>query len=247
MTGDAQSSGIQSLDSALRLLQVMADLHGPAALSDLARACDMPASKVHRYLASFTHAGLVRQAGRSGKYDLGPQAVQLGLAAMARNDFVNTTADGLADLCAETGMTAMLSVWGNRGATVVRWERSANFMITTLGLGSVLPLLGSATGQVFLAYAPPLVTAAKLAEETDAPQDALIERIRSAGHARVTGDLIPGLVAVAVPVLDWQGEVQAAVTLIGTDPTQVAPDAKAVATLIRFCADHSVPLRPTAL
>ncbi|MCA0869214.1 IclR family transcriptional regulator [Seohaeicola saemankumensis] len=243
MTGDPQAGGIQSLDSALRLLRVLAGQPGPVALSDLARASDMPLSKVHRYLASFAHAGLVRQAGRSGKYDLGPQAVQLGLAAMARNDFINTTADGLADLCADTGLTAMLSVWGSLGPTVVRWERSANFMVTTLGLGSVMPLLNSATGQVFLAFAPPSVTAAKLAEETAGPQDNLVARIRSDGHARVAGDLIPGLVAAAAPVLDWQGEIQAAVTLVGTDPAQIRADGDPVRRLIRFCADMSVPDR----
>ncbi len=57
----------------------------------------MPLGKAHRYLASFAHAGLVRQAGRSGKCDLGPQAVQLGLAAMPRNDFINTAAAGRPD------------------------------------------------------------------------------------------------------------------------------------------------------
>lgn len=244
MSGDNQTGGIQSLDSALRLLQTLAGQPGPMALSDLARASDMPLSKVHRYLASFAHAGLVRQAGRSGKYDLGPQAVQLGLAAMARNDFINTTADGLVDLCADTGLTAMLSVWGSLGPTVVRWERSPNFMVTTLGLGSVFPLLGSATGQVFLAYAPTSVTAAKLATETSKAQDDLIAQIRAAGHASVAGDLIPGLVAVAAPVLDWQGEVQAAVTLVGTDPALVRTDDDPVHGLLRFCRKMSVPARP---
>ena len=85
----SQSGGIQSLDSALRLLDALAKRSGPTALSDLARDCAMPVSKAHRYLASFAHAGLVRQAGKSGKYDLGPGAIQLGLAAMARNDAIN--------------------------------------------------------------------------------------------------------------------------------------------------------------
>ena len=139
------AGGIQSLDLALQVLMTLARMPGPAGVSDLAKACDMPVSKAHRYLASFLHAGLVQQAGRSGKYDLGPQAIRLGLAALDRHDFVNETADGLAQLVQDTGMTAMISVWGNHGATVVRWERATALVIASMGLGTTLPLLTSAT------------------------------------------------------------------------------------------------------
>lgn len=243
-----QSGGIQSLDSALRLLQALASRPGPTALSDLARDCAMPVSKAHRYLASFAHAGLVRQAGKSGKYDLGPGAVALGLAAMARNDAVNSAADGLPDLCAETGLTALLSVWGNSGPTVIRWERTANFMVTTLGLGSTLPVVGSATGHVFLAFLPRPLTEARVAlDRANAPAvapDAMAAQVRAAGYATVSGDLLLGLSALAAPVLDWQGEAQAVVTLIGTDPAIVTPDSPAIATLLRYCAERSLPQAP---
>ena len=48
----------------------------------------MPAAKAHRYLASFMPAGLIEQHPESGRYDLGPFALELGLglAAMARLD-----------------------------------------------------------------------------------------------------------------------------------------------------------------
>ena len=156
---DHPTGGIQSLDAALRLLKQLAARGGPVALSELAREAEMPVSKAHRYLASFVAAGLVQQTARSGKYDLGPEALQLGIAAMVRRDYVNLAADRLPDLVAETGQTALLCVWGSFGPTVVRWERSANFIVTSLGLGSTLPLQGSATGRVFLGFAPPQITA----------------------------------------------------------------------------------------
>jgi len=240
-SGPAQG-GIQSLDAALRVLRVLADAGGPMSLSDLARAMGMPASKVHRYLASFSQAGLVQQTAKSAKYDLGPGALRLGLAAMTRLDFVNETADRLPDLVAETGLTALLCVWGTYGPTVVRWERSANHMVTALGLGSTLPLINSATGRVFLAWSKPAVVATVLEREAPAPGVAndLAAQVRANGHASVTGDLIPGLAAIAAPVLDWQGEVQAAVTLIGTDPAITDPGGPAIGVLKRFCADRSL-------
>ena len=151
---NGQSSGLKSLDAALGVLNFMTCQAGSLSLSDIARGCDMPPSKIHRYRASFVEAGLVKQEGRSGRYDLGVGAMQLGLAAIARHDFVNFAADGLASLATEKRMTILLSVWANEGATVVRWERGVTPTVTSMGLGTTLPLLNSATGRAFLAWAP---------------------------------------------------------------------------------------------
>lgn len=250
------TTGTQALDGALELLLAMTAYGEPVGLSELARACGIQPSRAHRYLASFMKAGLVEQTGRSGKYYLGKQALRLGLSAMARHDFVNDAADGLQELCVETGLTALLSVWGNQGATVVRWERSASPTVTSMGLGTALPLLNSASGRVFLTWAPqePLkaVREAELRrlrrnasplpdlEASDRGVEDLRRRIRDAGYACVDGKFIPGLVAIAAPVLDWQGQAQAAITLIGTDPAILEAGSVEVRALTSFCASKSV-------
>ena len=252
----APGQGLKSLDTALGVLARVARFNGPQSLSDIANACDMTPSKVHRYLASFVQAGLIKQEGRSGRYDIGPEALQLGLAAIARHDFVNHAAKGLADLCAETDMTVLISVWANHGATVVRWERGPSPTDTSIGLGTTLPLLNSATGRIFLAWGPPRAIApvrdAQLRriarmpalksdfEVTKSGIADLIERTRARGFSSVEGRFIPGLVAAAAPILDWQGEVQAAVTLVGTDPDSVLPDSKQTSLLLEYCEAHSV-------
>ncbi len=237
------AEGVSSLDAALGLLKLLSEQGGPVGLSEIAREAGMPASKAHRYLASFMAAGLVSQAGRSGKYDLGPGAVALGVAGMARMELVNRTADALPELVEATGLTALLSVWGNAGATVVRWERAPRFVVTTLGLGTVMPLLNSASGRAFLAWAPEAVIAGRLAEELalEPGRDAafLAAEVRAAGYAQVSGDLIPGLAAISAPVLDWQGEIGAAVTLYGTDSAICGADRAEVAALKEFCAGLS--------
>ncbi|OLP56339.1 transcriptional regulator [Rhizobium rhizosphaerae] len=248
---DRQSGGIQSLDAALKLLNAMRAYPGPVALSELARDCGMPPSKAHRYLTSFANAGLVVQAGRSGKYDLGHGAVMLGLAALARHDFVNRASDVLPELCQETGLTVLLSVWGTHGATVVRWERAATPAVTSMGLGTILPLLNSATGRAFLAWAPPAplkdIRSAELREArrtsatagqrivSDKDIEKLVAETRERGYASVEGRYIPGLVAIAAPILDWQGEAQAVVTLIGTDPEVMQPESGSTKSLIACC------------
>lgn len=248
--------GIKSLDSALSVLLHLGSLTGPAGLSEIARDCGMPPSKVHRYLASFIHAGLVKQEGRSGQYDLGQGALQLGLSAISRHDFVNAAADGLPELAAQTGVTVLLAVWGTEGATIVRWERGEIPTVTSMGLGTTLPLLNTATGRAFLAWAPDGAISILREKELRragrnpgilvdvAPNktalNALVADIRKAGFAHVKGEYIPGLVAVAAPILDWQHQAQAVITLVGTDPAMVEPGSAVIQALREFCAKRSV-------
>jgi DNA-binding IclR family transcriptional regulator len=69
--------------------------------------------------------------------------------------------------------------------------------------------------------------------------DNLNKETRAKGYSFVDGRFIPGLVAIAAPILDWQNEVQAVVTLVGTDPSNAQPDSKPVATLLSFCKAQS--------
>jgi DNA-binding IclR family transcriptional regulator len=238
--GDLPKGGIQALDAALHVLKTLATFPGPVSLSDLARRTQMPATKVHRYLASFVGAGFVSQRGRTGKYDLGPEAARLGLASIARIDFVNAAADHLQQLAEATGLTALLTVWGTHGPIVVRWERTRSLTVTSMGLGSTLPLLTSASGRIFLAYLPRRLTEALIEQEISYAHESgyaiegvdlagdginrLIERIRASELAFVDGGFIPGLRAVAAPILNWQGGIEASIALIGASGTILLGD-----------------------
>lgn len=249
--------GIQALDAALVVLRTMASCCGPVSLTDLARTADMPTSKVHRYLASFIHAGLVTQRERSGHYDLGPVAREMGLSALSRTSFVNDTADGLEKLSRQTDLTALLSVWSSAGPIIVRWERAENFTVTSLGLGTALPLLTSATGRVFLSFLPDRMTAKLLGKEMARARDAglawpdlkpdmedianLMSGIRNARMADIDGRFIPGLRALAAPVTNWQGHAEVVVTLIGSYQDILSPESPARMHLDNFVRSQSIP------
>ena len=48
-----------------------------------------------------------------------------------------------------------LSVWGNHGPTVVRIEEGTGAVHVNMRVGSIMSLLGTATGRVFAAFLPP--------------------------------------------------------------------------------------------
>src|SRR5204863_619956 len=137
--GQPKRRGIQSIDTGIRLLEVLEKSDGPLALKELSAKADMDPSGAHRYLASFVRCGLVRQEADS-RYDFGPLALHMGLAAVRRLDPVQLTAQALPKLVPQAGYPALLTVWSNRRPTVVHWQRSRNPVVTHLGLGSVLPI-----------------------------------------------------------------------------------------------------------
>lgn len=235
-----QRRGIQSIDTGIRLLEVLEKAEGPLALKELSGRADMDPSSAHRYLASFARCGLVRQEADS-RYDFGPLALHMGLAAIRRLDPVQLTEQALPPLVAETGYTALLTVWSNRGPTVVHWQRSRNPFVTNLSLGSVLPITRSATGAVLVAHLPENVTLDAIAAEArreDIDRAAFaraVERARKNRLAFVDSSVVPGLSAVSAPVLQWNGEAAAAVTLIGPDRDLAKPSHPAVVALRRMC------------
>lgn len=250
--------GIQSVDAALTVLRELGRMNGTATLSQLARRVAMPSSKVHRYLASFIKAGLVTQRFRSGHYDLAKGAIQLGLVAMTRMDMVNQAADRLEEIVDRTGALAMLSIWGNQGPTVVRLHRNASFVVTALGLGTVFPLLNSATGRVFMAYGPARAVSPFVEAEIERARarglswpdlkpsvqavEQLCRDIRHAGYASIDGRLLPGLNAISAPILNWQGEAEAAVTLATGDAGLLHANAPALASLRELCRQVSIDM-----
>jgi DNA-binding IclR family transcriptional regulator len=254
--GGAAPGGIQALDAALSVLRVLRSFDGPAALSDIAREAGMPPSKVHRYLASFIHAGLAVQKERSGRYDLGREAAELGVAAISRNNFVTRASEELEELAAATGQAALLAVWSQHGPTVVRLERGPNLTTTSIGLGSTFPLLDSATGRVFLSYLPSQQLTVRLQNELaraaaagvswpdlnpdPASVEALTTKIRRERVAYVDGRFIPGLTAISSSITNWQGEIEVAVTLFGTHRDLLQPDSSARTALIDFASRHSI-------
>jgi DNA-binding IclR family transcriptional regulator len=232
--------GIQSIDNGIRILEVLENADGPLALKDLSTRSELDPASAHRYLASFVRCGLARQETDS-RYDFGPLALRIGLAAMRRIEPVQLAEQALPDLVAETGYTALLAVWSNRGPTVVRWQRSRDPLVTNLGLGSVLPVRRSAVGTILVAYLPAAVTADVLTAEArreSTDRDAFeraVERARKTRMAFADSTVIPGLAAVACPVLHWNGDAAAAIALLSPDHELARPSHPAAVALRRVC------------
>lgn len=236
--------GIQSIEVGGQLLKALAHHGMPMALKDLAREAGMAAAKAHPYLVSFGQLGLIAQDAASGRYGLGPLAMQLGLISLQQLDPLALATPVVDRLAAETGHTAALAVWGNRGATIVRVAQPTTPVHVSMRHGTVLSLRGTASGRLFAAWLPkaqvlPVLKAEALlaGHKADAVFDAAfaaeLAAVRRRGISAAVGLSLPGVNALAAPVFDGSGRLVLALTLIGAAATLNASERGTLARRLR--------------
>ncbi|MFC4278830.1 flavin reductase [Achromobacter aloeverae] len=179
-----------------------------------------------RYMVTFAH-------------DLGEARGAPGNAGMAALEAVRMAGAALAETCERIGQRTLgLAVWGNQGATIVRWEPSSQPVSPYLQTGVVVSLTQSATGLAFAAFMRPSVVDDAVRHELrlreaeghpDEGQFALrLAEAREHGMARAVG-CAPSprhkvmVNAFSVPVFDAQGDMVLALSTT-CQAERLAPD-----------------------
>ena len=244
--------GVQSIEVGGRLLQALVAFGQPAMLRDLAQAAGLAPAQAHAYLLSFRKLQLVEQDEVSGRYALGPFALEMGLARMRSAHPLRMASQAGAEFAAETGLMVTIAVWGTHGPTIIQVQESNQAIHVNLRAGSVYTITGTATGQLFAAFMPPALIRPLLEEELQgtggtkrkvgrATSEARLERdiaaIRALGYSTTEGVPVPGINAISAPVFDHMGQMQLAITAIGNedmlDCGPESPQAGAVLALAR--------------
>lgn len=253
---DVSGRGIGSIVIGGRLLAALASAGRPLMLRDIAAASDLTPAQAHAYLVSFRKIGIVEQVSDSGLYQLGPFALQLGLARMRSVDALRLATRAAPELAAELGLMVTVTVWGSLGATVVQVNEAGDQVHVNLRAGTVYSLLHTATGRVFAAFLPKEVVKAHLKAAdriggllepaTNASTKELmaqVEHTRELGYATAVGSPIPGVNAIGAPVFDHTGQIQLAVTVIGLAPlVDLSPAGAQVRRLNAFVSSLSAEL-----
>lgn len=224
-----EQRGIQSIEVGGSLLRALAHHGRPLALKDLALEAGMSPAKAHPYLVSFGKLGLIEQDAASGRYGLGPLAMQLGLISLQQMDPLALATPLIEQLALECGHTMAVAVWGNRGATIVRVAQPATPVHVNMRHGTVMSLRGTASGRLFAAFLPRAQVLPVLRDENreagrkgaafDDVLAAALQQVRDEGISRVRDVLMPGISALAAPVFDGSGVLVLGLTAIG--PTAV--------------------------
>lgn len=241
---------VQSASTGLLVLKELAASGGRATLTALAARLGENPAKVHRYLASLMEESFVIQDRGTQQYVLGSQCIAIGLAAMRMADPIRLAEPSLIRLRENLEVTCFVAIMGNRGPTIMRFEEPGLPVTVNVRAGSVMSLLWSATGRLFLALLNEkrvrklaeeelASTPAELREQLDAsdPIGRLQREIKAAGLATVRDTNLKGISAVSAPLFDANGHICAALTALGATGGFDASPSGAIAKALRLEAE----------
>lgn len=209
MADSRNSGGVQSVERAFYLLELLAD-KGDLSLTELSTAVDLPAPTTHRFLKTLGSLGYVRQLP-SRRYSLGLRLVRL--AGRVDAQFGVIAKPHLDVLAREIGESANLAVLEGDMVVYVAQSPSPHPMRMFTEVGHRAHAHSTGVGKAILAQLPEdqvrrIVQRAGLPAETDRTiTDAgklrtELSRIRRAGYATDNGEQENGVFCYAVAVPD---------------------------------------------
>jgi IclR family transcriptional regulator, acetate operon repressor len=215
--GETRVGGVQAVDRALDVLEVLAESGRPMGVSEVAESAGLPQGTAHRLLRTLSLRGYVRHDA-SRRYALGGAASRLGEAAT--RSLAAGARPHLARLVQLTGETANLAVLEGDDVVYVAQVPSPHTLRMFAEVGRHVRPHSTAVGKVLLAAANDERAAAVLRRSgmprrtertiTDVPAFLdVLERTRAQGYAVDDGEEEVGVRCVAVPVTDGRRTVAA--------------------------------------
>jgi IclR family acetate operon transcriptional repressor len=213
-----------SSERSLRLLQCVAAADRPISLAELAERLELPKPTLHRLCSQLVAKGFLARDVDEKSYSAGAALRTLAFDTLNRGTTRGLRHDVLTRLVEDVGETCNFTTLD--GAQIVYLDRvEARWPLRlTLDVGSHVPLHCTSSGKLFLGTLPEMQREALLARldlpaltgNTITTVRALREEctaIARAGYSTDDEEFIAGLIAVAVPVVDADGAIRAAVAM----------------------------------
>ena len=230
---------LSSVTSALLVMKAFSAEEAEIGISSLAKRLGLAKSTVHRLAVTLAAEGFLEQNPDTGRYRLGLSLFTLGALARRRMDVSNVSRPLLGVLRDKYQEATTLAILSGPSIMFLHNLESGQAIGTRAHIGDLKPAYCTAEGRVLLAFSPPPVLAAVLAEpreqrtsktlvETKALQQ-LLDEVRQAGYAIDDEESEEGMRCLAAPVRDISGKVVAAVGLAGPTQRLTKKDLRAMA------------------
>ncbi len=209
------NGGVQSIERAFDLLEMLADAGGALGLSELSAVSGLPLPTVHRLMRTLVSRGYVRQEA-SRRYTLGSRLIRLGeISSQMLGTWLRPF---LAQLVRLTGETANLAMLDGDEVVYISQVPSPHSMRMFTEPGRRVQPHCTAVGKALLAQLPPGEARALLERDgmpaytpaTITDPDLLLahlEVIRKQGYAVDEGEQEVGVRCFAVAVPDAPGSL----------------------------------------
>lgn len=222
MAGNSVRTGVSVASRVLAVLGAFDGRHRSLTLSEIARRAGLPLATAHRLVGELVEWGaLVR--GPGGAYVVGRRLWDLGLLAPVQSGLREVASPFLHDIYGATLATVHLAVRDGLEVLYVDRHSGHRSVPVVSQVGSRLPMHATGVGKALLAYAPPDVVDAVLADLPRITPYTVIQpgrlrdqlrRVRRDGYAQTNEEMSLGACSVAVPIWDSDDVVVAALGIV---------------------------------
>ena len=217
-------TGTQAIDRAAQLLVLVVENEGSSSVSELADAAGLPKSTVSRAVSALERQGLVQREGPRGGVRPGPVLLRMARRGFGHDDIVELCAPLMERIAEVSGETVDLAVPVPGGVEQYLAQIDSRHVLgTTNWVGRRLPHHCTAVGKTLIAHRAAQLPPGGLEQVTprtvtDRARLAVeLDDVCERGYATAVGELEPGLVAIASPVLGGDGRAIAAISISGPE------------------------------
>jgi DNA-binding IclR family transcriptional regulator len=215
MSENAQAA-VKSADRVLDLLELLARAGRGMSHSDISEALEIPKSSLTQLLKNLLARGYVETTPNGRGYRVGDALLSLSENTGQIRNLAGHAEALLSDLTRETGESSALNQLKGDQAEVVATVLGPARLVTHMRLGDLAPLYATSGGKAILAHMPEAfledyfarvrfeaATPATLKTVTALRRQ--LAAVRKSGFAFAHHEWTPGIIGIAVPLLDVAG------------------------------------------
>ena len=222
----SKTGKIQSVDRALRILDIISDAEDGLTLAQIAQMIELPKSTVHGLVSTLRDHRYIKQSDEDGRYLMGMKLFEMGTKAARSWDIRDAAKPAMRWLSKEFGETVHLGCEDN-GEVLYLDKIAADSLITIVSdIGARLPMHCSGIGKALLAHKSDSEInryifnkgLIPLTGRTITNKDAFLaelEKVKEQGFAIDDGEIMEGLRCVGAPIFDTDGLVRYAISVSG--------------------------------
>ena len=209
---------IQSLDRAIRILDLFRNTRDPIGISEMAASLDLAKTTVHGLVSTLEKNGFLLKDTRIRKYRLGFALYELGSIQVADLEVNQRAFLPLRQLANVTNMICRVGIWDRNAVIVTMTAQPQGHESTTRQIGPRLPGYCTALGKAVLANMPDseiedyldeieliAYTPNTITDRKDLEED--LVRTREQGYSISRAEILPHQIGLGAPVLNAGGRV----------------------------------------
>jgi IclR family pca regulon transcriptional regulator len=223
---------VRALARGLTVIEAFDNQHARLTLADVAKRTDMTRATVRRLLHTLCSLGYVYTDGKY--FSLKPKVLNLGFAYLSSLNLAQLALPLMEELVADVHESCSVSVLDEGEAVYVTRVPTKRIMSIGINIGTRFPAMVTSMGRVLLSGLSEQALAELLnrspwpayTANTITSVDALtkeVDTIRQQGFALVVEELEQGLISLAMPIKNEEGQIVAAINL-SSHITRHTPD-----------------------